>query len=59
MRLPISASGFGRICGGFAIRNDLPTFPTETLWDFDGATVAFVVGDKPYAAGWPISLYLP
>jgi hypothetical protein len=59
MRLPISASGFGRICGGFAIRNDLPTFPTETLWDFHGATVAFVVGDKPYAAGWPISLYLP
>jgi hypothetical protein len=31
MRLPISASGFGRICGAFAIRNDLLTFPTETL----------------------------
>jgi hypothetical protein len=59
MRLPISASGFGRIGGALAIRNDLPTFLTETLWDFDGATVAFVVGDKTYAAAWPISLYLP
>jgi hypothetical protein len=29
MRLPISASSFGRICGAFAIRNDLLTFPTE------------------------------
>jgi hypothetical protein len=31
MRLPISASSFGRICGGFEIRNDLLTFFTETL----------------------------
>jgi hypothetical protein len=58
MRLPISESSFGRICGGLTIRNDLLTFPTETPWDFDGATVAFVVCDKTYAAGWPISLYL-
>jgi hypothetical protein len=31
MKPPISASSFGRICGAFAIRNDLLTFPTETL----------------------------
>jgi hypothetical protein len=31
MRLPISASSFGRICGAFAIRNDLLTFPIETF----------------------------
>jgi hypothetical protein len=51
MKLPISASGFGRICGAFAIRNDFADVLYRDAWDFDGATVAFVVGDKPYAAG--------
>jgi hypothetical protein len=31
MKLPISASSFGRIGGAFAIRNDLLTLFTETL----------------------------
>jgi hypothetical protein len=31
MKPPISASSFGRICGAFAIRNDLATLFTETL----------------------------